>query len=183
MWKFLKDNRRMIALTVVALLCGMVIGLWIGLSIEPDGEQLAQTGNVGVASVLPTTRMARGVLFEKCGHTLDASLSTDAFIGYTQSELETFYPDASVVTFSAEQVYLRQSIDAFCPEHFELRLEEDGALCIFQTDPKLFTENLVQTLDAALVDDMSPSDRNCVRNGLGFDSLADIDSYLESAES
>ena len=110
-----------------------------------------------------------------CGHIVEL---TDAqpVIGKTRLELEKDYGTAAVEAFSPEVVTLCLQSDNFCPVHYVLVLK-DEALTVQKTNEKLEVEVLL-TLDVDLPADAAAE---CAE-GLPFDSLEDINIYLEGIE-
>ncbi|MEG1525127.1 MAG: hypothetical protein RRZ24_03265 [Clostridia bacterium] len=183
MWRFIKQNRRMIVLTLLALTAGLVIGLCIGLSItKADGESKV-AGNVGVQSILPTTKIEKQVYFTKCPHQMKVSIDANAFIGYTESELAAFYQAYHISKFNAAQTVLIQTVEGYCPDHFVLRMDADGTVYLYHTDPEQLKEMLVQAVNFDARSDINDEERTLLKNGLAFDTLKDIDAYLEGMES
>lgn len=110
-----------------------------------------------------------------CGHIVEL---TDAqpIIGKTRLELEAAYGAGAVEAFSPRVVTLCLQSDRFCPEHYVLLLE-DEALTVRKTNETLDVEVLL-TLDVELPPDAA---EECAE-GLPFDSLEDINIYLEGIE-
>lgn len=110
-----------------------------------------------------------------CGHIVEL---TDAqpVIGKTRLELEKDYGAGSVEAFSPEAVTLCLQSESFCPAHYVLWLENE-ILTVRKTDEKLAVEVLM-TLDVKLPADAAAE---CAE-GLPFDSMEDINIYLEGIE-
>ncbi len=110
-----------------------------------------------------------------CGHIVEL---TDAqpVIGKTRLELEEAYGAEAVEAFSPEAVTLYFTSDNFCPEHYVLWLENE-ILTVRKTNEKLAVEVLM-TLDVDLPADAAAE---CAE-GLPFDSMEDINIYLEGIE-
>lgn len=170
---FVKENRRLLLIGLLALLAGTAIGLLIGLSVGKTQED-AQEARIGDG-----TRMIRAVHFDACAHETDIVMDASAYIGYTRAELAAHFPDASIIRFGEGEVRLMQVNTGYCPKHYILRLRDDGRLGVMRTDEALFTEELVTLVaDEAVM--LLPSERNSLESGLPFNSLSEIDAYLES---
>ena len=57
---FWEANKYLLLVAVLALIAGAAIGLTVGLAIEQTQES-SETGSIGVASVLPDTKIERVV--------------------------------------------------------------------------------------------------------------------------
>ena len=139
---------------------------------EPQTEQVAQMGEETVspsAKVLWRYHMA-------CGHVVEREDAQPA-IGKTQAELEAAYGPGSVVSFAADAVVLELESAAYCPDHYVLKLE-DGALTVRKTGDDL-QEEILLNLDVTLPPDAAAE----CEKGLCFDSLEDINVYLEGLDS
>ena len=74
-----------------------------------------------------------------------------------------------------------QQPNLYCPDHMVLMPNETGVLCVFQNkygDALALVEELkteVSALPSAMQEE--------VRRGIGFTSLAELEQWLESAES
>lgn len=137
-----------------------------------DAAQVSQMGEETVspdATVIWRYQMA-------CGHTVEVKDPQPA-VGKTRAELEEAYGAGAVESFSPEAVALRLKMDLFCPEHYVLKLE-NGTLTVRKTDEQLIEQVLPLTLDVTLPADAAAE---CAE-GLPFDSLEDINIYLEGLE-
>lgn len=139
---------------------------------EPPAAQVAQMGEETVspsAKVLWRYHMA-------CGHVVEREDAQPA-IGKTQAELEAAYGPGSVTSFGADAVVLELESAAYCPDHYVLKLE-NGALTVRKTGDDL-QEEILLTLDVTLPPDAAAE----CEKGLCFDSLEDINVYLEGLDS
>ena len=110
-----------------------------------------------------------------CGHAVEFEAAQDA-IGKTRAELEAEYGIGSVESFSQQAVTMNVASEQYCPEHYVLLLE-DGVLTVRKTDERLH-EQVLLTLDVNLPIGAAAE---CAE-GMIFDSLEDINIYLEGLE-
>ncbi len=110
-----------------------------------------------------------------CGHTVEV-VDNQAVVDKTRAELEALYGPAAVESFSPQAVTMRLAREQYCPQHYVLVLQE-GVLTVRKTDESL-QEQVLLTLDVDLPEDAAAE---CVE-GLPFDSLEDINVYLEGIE-
>ncbi len=183
MWKQIMANKRLVLTAAIALVAGCALGILVGLAIRTSEPEAEQTGRIGIQAVLPTTALERRIEFAKCGHTEHIPLLNEAFIGYTQEELQAFYKTCRVTEFTREQVVIQQTLDTCCPEHVLLRARQDGTLCVFQTDSEFYIEQLIRVLPVDARADLAEEERKRLEEGIVFDTLGDVDAYLEGMES
>ena len=171
----------MLTVALAALLAGIVIGIYIGLAMEP-GEATA-TGLTGLRSVLPDTQMHREIRFTLCEHCLEETVDTAGFIGYTEKELKAFYGGNAEVAFSGNGVCIRQTVEGCCPAHYLLSENAVGQLCVYMTDPETLHKDLVRVLTGYTRGDLNDAAPDSLDKGLVFATLGEIDGFLESMES
>ena len=182
MLQFWKDNYRMILLTVVALITGIVIGLLIGLSVETHEEPAAEAGSTGVTSILPGAVIEKYIRFDGCGHTLSVPQESRAFIGYTEEELAAFYDAGTIDAFSSTYAAISFVQAGFCPNHYVLG-SVDGLLCVYRTSAETLARDIVQVIQTVNPQEFPEEERALLGTGIAFDSLEQIDTYLENVES
>lgn len=187
-WKSIGRRLSFAAAVIAALGAGMALGGAVlpetsgqTPSTPPDEELSAAAGNIGAVSVLPSTEVQWRYLFSRCGHERKDTGAKDV-TGYTLPEIIAAYPDCRVTEMSAERAAIERILPEYCPDHYVLVWTEQETLCVFQTDETtLETVELMQlsispeSLDAALLEPL--------RDGMAFDSLVEINEYLEDAES
>ena len=181
MRQFLRENRRMLVLAAVALIAGLVVGVFVGLNL-PKEEDAAAAGRLGTRSVLPGTEIERQTAYTRCGHRQVEPIDPACFVGYTEEELAAFYRGDRISAFDGKRVVIDRTVEGCCPEHVILRLV-NGAFTVGQTDPVTLTEQILHTLPLEETVTMTNEERSALTEGLVFDSLSDIDAYLESMES
>ncbi len=174
---FLRRNARLILTVLLALTAGAAIGLVAGhgRSQKADESVKAQE-TVRIGS---HTAMERIVHFEACSHEESLRMETAAYLGYTRDELSAHFPDASIIVFNSDQVRIMQVRSGYCPRHYVLRLRDDGSLGVLRTDDSFLTEELVTLIRGETIQ-IQPNERENLQSGLAFDSLEEIDTYLES---
>ncbi len=182
MLQFFRENYRIILLTILALIAGTVIGLFIGLTIAEPDEPVAETGNTGVVSLLPGAVIEKYVRFESCGHTLCIPVESNPFVGYTEEELAAFYEDGTIDVFRSDYAAISFVHDGYCPEHYVLGLM-DGLLCVYRTSAETFAREVVSVIQSVSVSEFTEEERAALTEGIAFDTLGEIDAYLENAES
>lgn len=142
---------------------------------QPEPGSAAQVSQImGEETVSPHANVTW--LYQMaCGHTVELTDAQPA-IGKTRAKLEALYGAEAVESFSAETVRMRLTSERFCPRHYVLYLE-NGELTVRKTDDALALQVLL-TLEVDLPADAAAE---CAE-GLPFDSLEDINIYLEGLE-
>ncbi|MDO4572245.1 MAG: hypothetical protein Q4C13_02665 [Clostridia bacterium] len=173
---FLKENYRMLLLAILSMLAGIAVGACIGIRL-PDGGA-ADTAQAA-ESIGADTALERVVHFSACAHETSIPMDAAAYLGYTREDMIRHFPDASIMRFDSEEVTLFQLVQGYCPRHYVLRMQDDGTLQVMKTNDSLLTEELIALLpeEPALLHE---AERDGLRAGLAFDSLPEIDAYLES---
>lgn len=118
--------------------------------------------------------------YSECGHEytfMDASL----VIGMTEEEVEQAFPDWSLSGFSRSKVTLRSSADTFCPIHYLLKYN-GNALAVFSTDAYTHKQFELMRL-VAEVDSFPKEEIKKLTSGIVFNTLREIDSYIEAFDS
>lgn len=168
---FLTKNYRLMLASVLSLCAGLGVGLAIRGTQNPVPAAEPIIGE--------DTVMERVIVFDSCTHEARLLMDRNAYLGYTKEELKRQFPDASISEFSNARVTLVQSQDAYCPNHYLLRLQDDGTLAVMHTDSQFFTEEVVAVLRDEH-DALSRLEPSLLTDGLAFSSLSEIDTYLES---
>ena len=186
MREFIRKNQRLLLCSAISLSVGLLAGLFIPRAQEPAapeaGERAAAVDRIGLASVLPDTVLRMEYRFTGCGHTLSRIVDNSRHIGQTGPELVEDYPGSTVLRFSAEQVELQCTCTGACPQHVTLKADESGQLHILQTDPETMETASLQTL-TVYASAFDPETAEELYEGISFDSVTEIDQYLENAES
>jgi len=119
------------------------------------------------------------VRFTKCGHET-AIEPAGGVAGKTRKEIATAYPDYAIEIFDTAYVRIVKSAESYCPAHYTLSMGED-ALVITKTDVDTLAPKEVMRIiaDTSLLDEEALA---ALAAGVTFDSLEDINAYLEGAE-
>lgn len=177
-----------IAIAVCALLvCACAYGVMAARSRQNRQTDLPQAGGVSPspaalpAAAEPERLGAEGkvylqVHYTKCGHTVETDVTDKEYIGMTKQDIEDEFSNAKLQSFSKDKAVLVVETPSICTLHFIVKYEE-GKLNIYQpqgedAQPKLYKSIEMETIaDPAL------------EEGVVFDSLEQVESYLENLES
>lgn len=183
MKQFFRDNRRILICTLLGLIAGTLIGISIGLSMRPDQRgSVAETSSVAYSQIGPETSLRVQLRFSGCDHREELILDTEAHVGLTEEALLSRYPSARAERFTSERVLMTMVIDGVCNKHYLLRRESPGVCSVSRADyAALVMETLYtvpineETMDESLLSELSA--------GVALPSMAEVNAYLESAES
>ena len=120
--------------------------------------------------------------YERCGHTIEKQIdATEDMIGLTREQFAELYPDAEITEFSPNAVHVKQRFSQYCPKHLILKQHENG-LAIFKTVAG--TERMELYMRIAVdFDSLAADDQAVLKTGRMFNSLEDIEAYIEDIES
>lgn len=188
---WLKQNVRVLLYMVLVL----ALGAWGGYTLRGAATPPAQTppaptaspaaepvGAIGEQSILPTTDVTIRYTFLLCGHTREKHETGGELTGYTLEDITEKYPDARVLELSAERAVIERELERYCPDHVALFVDGAGNLCISQTEETDFEAEKVTTLNYD-ISDLPEDVISQLEEGIVFDSLEQVNAYLEDAES
>ncbi len=181
---FFRENARLLICTALAFVAGMLAGASLRIAAEERkaaGES-AETGVIGLVSVLPSTGITLETCFAVCGHTVSRELDNASYVGFSEAEMAEHFFGADFTEFSSKRVVMRRSQPGCCPEHVLLKSAADGTLRVYQTEADTFRQRELQHLGEtpALLDESVAAE---LAAGVAFDSIDEINAYLESVES
>lgn len=188
MLHYLKENRRILICTALALAAGILLGYALGPSETPQQNlpnqaEAAPVDRIGVVSILPTTRVEREICFLQCGHTVVSALeNASEFTGLTKTELSDRYPKAIITSFSSELVHIVERCEGYCPEHYVLQSADEGMLKVMRMQVETLENVCVLEITAGL-DGLDAEAAEQLQKGEAFSSLDEINRYLENLES
>lgn len=176
-------------LTLLYMALVLAFGVWGGFTLRdsqqqatlptPAAEPVVKAGDL---SVLHDTVVITNYTFSLCGHALTQQAAGGPLEGKTKQDILDMYPDAKIEEFSSQRVVIDRELDSYCPKHYVLYIDDDGKLCYSQTDSTDYTQQHITTLSydvSSLPDEV----KNDLDEGLVFDSLEEINAYLEDVES
>ena len=100
----------------------------------------------------------------------------------TRRELAQAYPEAAITTFTSERVRLVVSAEGYCPAHLLLMADAKGALAVYQMQEDTLQMEAVLALPLA-ADAFDAETAAALAAGVPFDTMDEINAYLESMES
>ncbi|MCR5809249.1 MAG: hypothetical protein K6G56_06760 [Clostridiales bacterium] len=158
-----------------AILSAVILSLVLLTNIGNDGAVGANRDLV--TEISPGAKVEWRTLCLRCGHYY-VYCGAEKVIGFTLNELERRYRGWKVEAFSREFVQLSRELDCFCPEHFILRLKRDKLQILTVSEPELDEVALFE--ESALLYRFDDDEKDLLKDGVGFDSLKELDGFLEA---
>lgn len=175
--------RPILMLTAAAILLFALLLILVPSSTQDDAllapDQPVSQDATKAGSDCAITQTIR---YDRCGHEITRrQIAPMEVAGKTMSEVEPLYADWTITEFAANEIKMNRSLALYCPDHVVLMPDGTGMLCVFQNTYG-DALGLVRELGTPF-DSLSSAMQEEVRPGLGFSSLSELESWLESAES
>ena len=166
-------------LAAVTLLIPSNLGTPAPSASQPPADRAA-SGNV--LRVAEGCELVQTLSYTRCEHSITRRVAAPTELyGKTLQEVQPLYEEWQITEFAPKEIKMSQQPDIYCPDHMVLMPNETGLLCVFQNkygDALALVEELqteVSSLPSAMQEE--------VRRGIGFATLAELEQWLESAES
>lgn len=177
---------------VSALLLGGILGCAIPKGTAPnEGQHNSYSNQEPTATPFdnPVSKTESSVIgentavfmlhsFSGCEHTVSLQLKED-LCGKSASELKELFDGITEITVSDDQWTLLVPHDVPCPNHYML-IAGAEALYVLKTDENTYESVCVTTIG---LEDMSEDTLLELEKGVLFNSLSEIDAYIEGQES
>lgn len=145
-------------------------------------EQSEPAGAGTQVKVAEGCELLQTLSYTRCEHTVTRRVAAPAELyGKTLAEVEPLYDEWQITEFASKEIKMSQKPDLYCSDHVVLLPNEAGILCVFQNkygDAMALVSELETELSA-----LPASMQEEVRQGLGFNSLVELEQWLEGAES
>ena len=161
-------------------LCALAVGA--ALLIAPPAPAAGAAGASTGPTLSDSSEVLQTLTYTRCSHTVTRRFTAPVELyGQGLAQVEALYPQWRVTELSAAAVRMEQQLEMYCPDHLVLLAGSDGRLCIFENrygDALMLVEELETELPA-----LSAAAREEAEAGIGFDTLQDLEQWLEGAES
>lgn len=175
------------ALVVTAVL--LIIGLYPRNAVAPDvtdtalPETMADTAGTQVSTLVEAgCELVQQMTYSRCGHTVTRRTSLpQELTGKTLKDVEAAYEGWQVTEFLPKRITMSRLFPLYCAQHVVLMPDESGMLAVYQNkygDAMVFVQSLETSL-ASLPESLQEE----IRQGKGFDSMDDLEEWLENMES
>ncbi len=180
--KPLKRTSTLIILSAAVLL--IIAAAYMLMTLPDTSTQVNEA--VGAANdevkVGDNCVLLQTLTYTRCEHVVTRRVTAPAELaGKTLADVQALYPEWQITDFSPAEIKMTQTPDIHCPDHMVLMPNGAGFLCIFQNK---YGDGLalVSELQTELSSLPAAAQEELVQ-GLGFSTLAELESWLESVES
>ena len=170
----------------VASLVGMAVLLCVSMlpgvrGTAPDTDA-AQAGSDAASTLAADCQLVQHLTYTACGHSLTRRQNLPAELaGKNRGDLEAAYDRWQITAYAAHQVEMAQALDMFCPQHVILMPDDSGMLCVFENR---YGDALALVRELHLpLSDLPDAYQELLRPGKGFDTLDELELWLESIDS
>ena len=174
-------------LTGGAMLAGLALLMAVALApksamddaVLPDAAQVRTDTQMTTAA---DCQLIQHMTYSPCGHDLTRRMTLPAELtGKDRSALTAAYDAWQITSFASAEVVMEQTLPLYCPQHVVLLPDESGMLCVFQNKYGDALA-LVKELDLLLTE-LPESSQQLVRQGKGFDTIEELEKWLEGTDS
>jgi len=184
--QWIRQNLRLLICCTCTLLLGGGMGFWLSrqFTADPNPENIDSqpVGQIGQPSILPNTSVHTTYHFLLCGHTCEKEEAGGALVGCTLDDIAALYQDARVTSFNSSQTVIERELEQLCPQHYLLVKKDESTLSIYCTDKETLENTLLMDIPIEM-DHIHADVRSLLEEGLVFDSIESINTYLEDIES
>ncbi len=180
-------KRRVTLIVTLAILAGLLtLGILVGSKLWMKQE--AQTGETITVALQPSETVTPTDQTEsreitlicrysfQCGHTAEVSKTITVQPGEEDKILEG-YPGFLVEEISDDRIILSTQRDCYCPDHYVL-VAQDQRVVVLKTDSETMEPVVLMQLDEGYLHE----NLKAYSDGMAFDSLEDINLYLEGVD-
>lgn len=178
------DRRQL--LTGSAMLVGMALLLFTALmpksTVDDSIPETAQVRSDAQMTTAADCQIIQHMTYAPCGHDLTRrQVIPTELAGQNREALAAAYDTWQITSFASAEVVMEQTLSLYCPEHVVLMPDEGGMLCIFQNKYGNALA-LVKELDLLLTE-LPDNVQQTVRQGKGFQTIEELEKWLEGADS
>lgn len=156
------------------------------LADQPKEEENEQSENkmIAVASVTkkiqPDTIIIIKEYYTKCDHLIqEEQMPKDVLVNMTEDELQAYYKDYKIESFSEREVILYKECKQWCPKHYVLR-NSNGVVVIYRLNEQ-GKEELLEKTDI-IVEYLPQEDQTRINEGIVMIGDELLNSTLEDFE-
>ena len=180
-----KRNNLLLWILSAAVIAALTLAILLmpSAATAPSDEPPAQAaGAADAQAVAEGCELLQTLTYTRCEHVVTRRVTAPVELyGKTLEDVGALYPEWRVTEFAPTLIKMEQQPDIFCPDHMVLMPNGAGVLCVFENK---YGDALALVSELALSLDSLPSAvQEELQRGVGFDSLTELEQWLESAES
>ena len=158
--------------TAICAVVALLSGLHTGAEPAAQDKQVVESG----CTLLQTIRYTR------CGHEVTRRIAADKeYQGADLKQMQQAFADWTITSFSANEIAMSCALPLYCPDHLVVLPDGAGVLGVYQN---VYGDGyaLQKQLEAPL-SELGESVLETIHLGLPFESMQQIESWLETLES
>ena len=180
-----KVTVRPVAVGVITLMtiAMAVTGFFLPEKAEVQGSNDAAQVRSDTAELLSEgCAVVQQLNYTRCSHSITRRQTLPIeLIGKSRADAEAAYEPYRITSFASDEIRMEQMLDMFCADHLVLMADASGMLCVFENKYGDALA-LVRETDIQL-SSLPASCREEILPGKAFDTLMEIEQWLESIES
>lgn len=148
--------------------------------VEIKDDNIVTTSNSEKDKVSPNAILIMKQYYKGCGHTIDEKYDVPKdIVNMTEEEVEKYYSDWTVSSFSEEKIEIYKENSGICDEHYTVK-DTNGYITIYSKGNS-GEEKLIQTTEI-LTKYLPDEDKARLKNGVNIVGKQDLSSFLEDFE-
>lgn len=179
--QLLWENRRLLAATGLAIIAGIMIGI-AAVTKTMEQEEGVAVNAFELVSVGAGTAISTRISFTGCRHLTEQTIQPAPYIGFTKEALTEAFPLFTIARFSSEEILLERVIAGCCEKHYLLKLigTDNVAIQRFNTENQAMDNRVTVHINRDVLDVSTQLELD---QGVVFDTMDEVNAYLESIES
>ena len=148
----------------------------------PGTDDAAQVRSDAAETLSESCSVVQQLHYSRCGHSITRRQTLPAELaGRSRADAEAAYEQYRVTSYASDEIRMERTLDMYCADHLVLMADEAGMLCVFENRYGDALA-LVQETDIRL-SALPASCQEEILPGKAFDTLEDVENWLESVES
>lgn len=145
-----------------------------------DNLENSEEASSSDEKISPNAKILIKKHYSGCGHTTkDYAEIPSEIVNFTKEELQEYYKDWNIQTFSKDEIVIEKECEGSCDEHYIVK-ELDGFVAVFNIDEK-GQENLVLKTDVATTY-LPQTDLENLKSGIKVIGKDELNKVLEDFE-
>lgn len=173
---------------LVVVMAVVILQPWNYLAANQQPQSQNGAGEESAESLFQNALVEQGAILNQtlhyvpCGHRVQRRVDAPMeVIGMDRKAVENAMPDYRITAYSGKEVAMQRDLPIFCPAHYVLLPDSQGELAVWQNE---LGEEMVLIRGLGIgVEDVPEGEQEVVRIGKPFDTLEELEGWLESADS
>lgn len=154
----------------------LAVAFWIGLGtgVQPAAKEKE--------SVEENCQLVQTIHYVRCGHDVTRRIAADReYVGASLAQMQEAFKDWSITSFAPTEIIMSCSLALYCPDHLVVMPDGEGMLGVYNNeygDGYALKKQLLVPIG-----DLTEEMMTTIHLGVGFASMQEIESWLETLES